>query len=136
MKSRKPAWAWTWLLLWHFCGRQGKKEQPSQEFAIYGELGLDGSVFAPADVELGGHGALPLLTGMPRQKSSCDLYYYEHLNGEINLQKKSSKSIFLRPECPPYKFKKEIAEQLSVAALGNHSVLLAGPAGTGKNDFL
>jgi magnesium chelatase family protein len=113
-----------------------------EELVIYGELGLDGRVYAPEDLSCA-LGAQVVLTGA-RSVSPEGGFAFSTLRLESLSQLRNSSEILRIPGSPKlsfrrrpkefvdFSFPKEMAHFLLVAALGKHSALLAGPAGSGK----
>ena len=100
---------------------------------IYGEVGLMGEVSAPEDwLQIDGS----FLTGrVPQDESLEDLYCVENLRQLTSPQRLKSKSVrdlIERPALPKTHFSKNAALLLAMAGAGEHSVLLAGEAGSGK----
>lgn len=112
-----------------------QREEPEQPFVVYGELGLDGSVFCPRDVVAINSDIEHLLTGPAVDGLFRDFYQIDKLNSPIFFQAERQQPSIARPEFSQHLFSQKVATYLKVAALGNHSVLLAGPAGSGKTTF-
>lgn len=104
---------------------------------IYGCLGLNGSVEIPDDLEsliisLDG----PLITGIPQQAYSTDVWGLCELK-QINQLQYFPTDLSARVKQPPeidkyFKVNSEVAELMAVVAVGEHPILFAGPAGSGK----
>lgn len=106
---------------------------------IYGELSLSGTVHAPKDT-----GLIPMIDGVLMTGSLEGIYLPERievqtieaLTGELLRETQSSKALtFLRPTGTVESLGAQAARLLEVVAVGEHSVLLAGPSGTGKTTF-
>jgi magnesium chelatase family protein len=109
-----------------------------EKFYFYGELTLDGRVIAPDDCVIvdqdqldgkliTGECVLPFPHGELRVLS--DLRQISWVTGE------SGSQAFVRPPIPDMEFPKPAAELMAIVGAGEHSVMLAGPAGTGKSTF-
>jgi magnesium chelatase family protein len=100
-------------------------------WVIYGELGLDGSVYEPSDLQqnLFYLEDISILTGIG--KTSC--FQIENLQSlEINYSKQ--KKVFKRPELGTEKsYTQDEAEFLFLAATSGLHSLLAGDSGAGKS---
>jgi magnesium chelatase family protein len=111
----------------------------SENYFVYGELNLSGEVFEPEDLPQD----LPsryvtVLTGVSDTKSERS-YTRQTLKSlqqmqspDLLLPVEKIQKKFIRPKLPELRFSKDQAEILAVAAVGEHSCLLAGPAGSGK----
>lgn len=118
----------------------GQKELPQvSELYIYGELSLSGTVHAPKDT-----GLIPMIDGVLITgrieniylPEGIDVQTIETLTGEWRREISLSKGLtFLRPMCAVDTLSSSVARLLEVVAVGEHSVLLAGPSGTGKTTF-
>jgi len=107
-------------------------EKIDERWVIYGELGLDGSVYEPSDLyqSAASLGVEKILTGKGN-KSSC--YRLENLNCiEINFTQ--NLEIYKRPTHGiEKKYTVEEAEFLFLAATSGLHALLAGDSGAGKS---
>lgn len=107
---------------------------------VYGEVGLSGDVTVSNEIEL--LSQLPedafLLTGDSKSLFS-DHYKVSHLSQLDNLQKADCAdggSLFLRPPLSTIQFCKKSARLMTIIAAGEHTTLLAGPAGSGKSTWV
>ena len=108
----------------------------SERIDAYGEVGLNGEVKAPLDWDLLPSSESPLLTG-PLEKTN----YRESLYSASNLKDMRGarlcpvsdwKSRLKRPAPPEIRFSRSAGRLLQLSALGEHSLLLCGEAGSGK----
>ena len=104
---------------------------------IYGELSLAGKVMMPKDLdEFSFSKSSVLITGKSHEYRESSYYALETLGAFQELEfccVDKTENEFKRPRLNQnLVFNKETAELLSVAALGEHSLMLAGPAGVGK----
>lgn len=113
---------------------------------VYGELSLEGKVFIPdeflyATLDLGNLDSL--ISGKNKNFVSLKKYYsvsqlsdlkllMQHNISSVDL---AAETVSSRPPFLDLQFSPRVAELLSVAALGGHSLFLAGPAGSGKSTF-
>ncbi|MCC6138627.1 MAG: ATP-binding protein, partial [Bdellovibrionaceae bacterium] len=116
-----------------------KKLPQEKSFYVYGELSLAGEVQVPKDLEL-----IPLLdkeliTGPVKKEftpNAVDFYSLASLQGEYARQAGSGAVVnFERPQLPQLKLSAATARLLEIVSVGEHSLLLAGPSGTGKTTF-
>lgn len=124
-------------ILWE----SGQVPAPEEEVVcIYGELGLLGEVFEPEDLveDFDPSAKVTVWTGQSSGTSAT--FGRAVLNSLMDIQEPS----FISAEPREYEverpslgldleFPERQAELLSLIALGEHSVLLAGPAGSGKS---
>lgn len=104
---------------------------------VYGEVGLQGEVYAPDDIyraecELAGD---ILLTGQSEKNYPFDVAMIRDLRGleQIELRTVSqTERTTNNPALPDYYFCETSAKLLQIMAAGEHSALLVGPAGSGK----
>lgn len=107
---------------------------------VYGEINLHGEVFCPNDVQ--GLDEIEndiLITGENVFSLGVDQYQIKSLSQFTNgksVQKKEIKFNIQRPILNKTKFTKEQARLMSIVAGGEHPLLLAGPAGSGKSTFI
>lgn len=118
----------------------GQKPLPAEKsFFIYGELSLAGEVIAPKDLDLMPLVGHDLITGNIQRgfaAQAVDFYSLTSLNAEFARQSGSQEGLsFCRPSLPKNKIPKASARLMEIIAVGEHSVLLAGPSGTGKTTF-
>lgn len=102
---------------------------------LYGELTLRGDVIAPTDIdELDTHRRV--LTGAREGSLVIETWRLESLRSLDEAPTwlaPESSTDWLRPSAPVRELPKSAAELASVVAAGEHSLLLAGPPGTGKS---
>ena len=123
-------------LLW----KTGQLKPPadmSSPFYIYGELSLDGTVSVPVD-----WASLPppkegILTGRNEQENYlCPLFQInslKELENPVFVPVKPLSELLRKPPIPHIYFSERAAHILAVTAVGEHSLLLAGEAGSGKS---
>ena len=107
----------------------------AQQLFFYGELGLDGLASALPELEALIDLEGLLITGQGRHSlgvPSVALQSLKDLSQSLEVQPPSPDPQIDRPAVPNYLFSDEACQAMSIAALGGHSILLAGPAGTGK----
>ena len=106
----------------------------------YGEVGLNGNITAPEDWDLLPFNENPLLTG-PIKKTNYrkNLYLGASLK-DIHQPRLCDvshwKSRLKKPDMPEIFFSEDAALILKLAALGEHSLLLCGEAGSGKTTLV
>ncbi len=109
------------------------------EVYIYGELGLDGHVYMPEDFDLlDNYSHKYLMTGFTARPTSQGYFSLNELKDltEPNYQKSGDNlKAFVRPNTKKIYLSSVMAELLKVIVVGEHSTLLAGPAGSGKSTF-
>lgn len=118
----------------------GQKQLPLEKsFYIYGELSLSGEVSAPKDLELVPLIDKELITGPVDRgftPQPINYYFLPSLAAEFSrTQSGDGVAAYRRPSLPKNKIPKASARLMEIAAVGEHSVLLAGPSGTGKTTF-
>jgi len=112
----------------------------NQDLIFYGELGLDGSVHAPDDLNF-----LPeniqqnVVSGKPSGWQRQRGFEIQSLTDAIHPQE--IQFHFMQPQWSPpevtYRmFSPAAADVLRIAAAGEHTVMIGGPAGTGKTTFV
>ncbi len=114
----------------------GQLKKPEGVPVVYGELSLKGEVICPDDIAdlPNDSSSPPVLTGkggafdFPTLQATT---LRELLNAD-RVHASLISSGWQRPECPDLLLSRESAELLAIAASGEHSVLIAGPPGTGK----
>lgn len=125
------------LAILHLTGQ--KELPPISKLYIYGELSLSGTVHAPKDT-----GLIPSIDGVLITGNLENIYLpegmevqsIEDLKGELRRETQRSRALtFLRPQRTVDTLGSKAARLLEVVAVGEHSVLLAGPSGTGKTTF-
>ena len=124
------------VLLWK-TGQLKSPNNMSSPFYVYGELSLEGDVSVPEDWE-----SLPpqkegILTGRTNKINYlCPLFQVSNLReleNPIFISAKPLSELLQKPSLPRIYFSKSAAHILSVTAAGEHSLLLAGEAGSGKS---
>jgi magnesium chelatase family protein len=112
----------------------GQVELPDQNPVLYGRLTLSGEVQAPADIsEI--LGVDSVFTGPVSGAASFDLKCLTVLKdifSPVLVNKTEKNSSFVRPLIPDINLDPTTARLLSIASTGEHSLLLAGQAGSGK----
>lgn len=121
--------------------QQIKKPVLSSDFFVYGELGLSGNVIEPEDlpssfqspysiVLTGENTAAPVSARFRRQIVKS----LEDLSIPIEVKATAEKDMPERPhQSLKRKFSLSQARLLEILAVGEHSALIAGPAGSGKS---
>lgn len=118
----------------------GQKQLPVEKLMyVYGELSLAGAVKAPKDLELIPLIEKPLITGSIHSEvcpQNVDLYTLSALHGEFDRQTGAARvPQFVRPKLADLKLSRATGRLLEIISVGEHSLLLAGPSGTGKTTF-
>lgn len=121
----------------------GQKPMPTTEnldaLYVYGELSLAGGVFAPEDIDDICFENVTLLTGERKGPAVYDMYCLDQLQSEFMFTEgkelEAKTNGVDRPLCRQKEFPAEVAQLLQVSAVGEHHILLAGPAGSGKTTF-
>ena len=112
----------------------------SNSIFIYGELSLEGEVFAPKSLENISPQKKEILTGkIEGENYLCPLLQVESLKDleePIRIPVQSLSDLIKKPALPNIYFSKLASRLLQVCAAGEHSVLLAGEAGSGKSTLL
>jgi len=121
-------------------GQKNIFESFGKNTAVYGELTLSGEVRAPKDIEsLAGVAEFlegPIITGGPVKNYEFPVAILENLGAEAVLSSAANAGDgWQRPPFKYHEFSKDVAELLLVTAVGEHSLLLAGPPGSGKTSF-
>lgn len=115
-------------------------ELEGKNLFVYGELGLDGDVSTSNEISLldrlpansqllTGEGIEPVNVSHFRARSLRALNEVEEFDGDEVSGRVD------RPELSSICFDSKSAEALAIVATGEHSCLLAGPAGTGKSTW-
>ncbi|MBE8162581.1 MAG: ATP-binding protein [Bdellovibrionaceae bacterium] len=117
---------------------------------VYGELNLEGSVFIPEnflhttlnldkeDILVSGEDKQFIFSGESYFITSLsELKFSEKkkVSSHVNAEKWKNKCTSQRPVFLDLHFPLNVADLLSVAGVGGHSLFLAGPAGSGKSTF-
>lgn len=118
----------------------GQKHLPVDlPFYVYGELSLSGEIKAPKDLELIPVIHEKLITGFLGDEAihqEIEVHTLLSLNGDYCRKDGAvSSPTFFRPQPRQKKMVKSAARLLEIVAVGEHSLLLAGPSGTGKTTF-
>jgi magnesium chelatase family protein len=108
------------------------------EVFIYGELGLNGDVRCPEDLETTPASDSILLLG--KKKQEVEGRFYEigklaDLREPLVLRQNTKIKNWQRPKPPAISFSEPVAKLLKLVALSEASALLAGPPGTGKSTW-
>lgn len=108
----------------------------AEDLYAYGEVGLNGEIFTPENINLLSGKWAPLVTGKIPGKNFREGVYTAQTLQEIPLAKKAPvedwKSSLEKPPLPSLCFSKEAAFILKLCAAGEHHLLLCGEAGSGK----
>jgi len=108
---------------------------------VYGELSLEGRVLAPPDIgeAFVAAGGRSLLTGSTDGIAGGRWFEMVSLNCQSLLKKErvdeAKESQWKAPEIPQLAFHPKAAEIMALAAVGELSVLVAGPQGSGKSTW-
>lgn len=126
-------------LLWK-TGQMDFSRFNSSRIYAYGEVGLNGEVTAPCDWDLLPSKGTPLLTGFLEKEN-----YRSHLYTGVSLKDfhqpvlsevSDWKACLKKPDIPEIFFSQGAGLILKLAALGEHSLLLCGEAGSGKTTLV
>ena len=102
----------------------------------YGEVGLNGEVSAPKDLNLLPAPAEPLITGALKDKNFREEVYGAKTLKDIPLAEKAPvedwRDSLKKPALPATRFSKSAVSLLKLCAAGEHHLLLCGEAGSGK----
>lgn len=113
-------------------------DKSTPDLFVYGELGLDGKVYAPGDLDsLFEHSKeIPIFTGQYPQGLPWSLFVMNHLRDLASPQRieplEVQDVLFENAPLPDLEFPFQAARLLKIVALGEHATLIAGPAGSGK----
>lgn len=105
---------------------------------VYGELSLAGVVSVPEDIEDIPLENILLVTGESKNLLPIATYSLQQLQSEylfLEEQDLTQQKKWIRSKCATSFFPKELARLLQIVAVGEHHILLAGSAGTGKTTF-
>lgn len=104
--------------------------EDKRDWWFFGNLDLDGNILFP---EIGWY--LDERSFAERLVTACGAFGWGARNlkalSHLTYQRRES-GLYRRPELPSWRFSQAAADLLAVVAGGEHSVLLAGPPGTGK----
>ncbi|MEK2688386.1 ATP-binding protein [Bdellovibrio sp. GT3] len=114
--------------------------KPDDTVMVYGELGLLGEVYEPGDLttDFEPDGKVLVWTGQTQNTSAVfdryELGCLQDIREPVEIAAVPREYEVRRPEADlQLRFPERQARLLEVIALGEHSVLLAGPAGSGKS---
>ena len=117
-------------------GQVNFSELPKGNVYAYGEIGLDGEISMPEDIEALPSEELTLITGALLRKNYRDsLYIAETLKDLTKLIKAPVshwKEGMKKPPVPDLNFSPFAAQLLKISATGEHNLFLCGEAGSGK----
>lgn len=119
-------------------GQMRPPEGLGEDIYVYGELGLDGKVYAPGDLDsLFNHSTqAPIFTGHHDQQLAWSFLMIKDLKGLRRPEKLGAKPLcdfkFEATPLPQLDFPTEASKLLKIVSLGEHATLVAGPAGSGK----
>ncbi len=123
-----------------FASGQVQPEQGLDKIYVYGELGLDGCVYQPEDFDLlDDYSQSYLLSGVSGKPNSQDYYVLKQLqdlHAPTFKKNTSCLNYFVRPEFKNIYLTQKMARLLQLIAVGEHSCLIAGPAGSGKSTLV
>ncbi len=109
----------------------------SSPFYIYGELSLDGTVSVPQDWESLPQKKEGILTGRTKEENYlCPMFQVSclrELQDPAFVPVKPLNKLLHKPPIPDIYFSESAAFLLAVTAAGEHPLLLAGEAGSGKS---
>jgi magnesium chelatase family protein len=115
----------------------GQRTDIEKNDVIYGGLHLNGEAFAPADIENLRGVKESVITGGPTRAYSFAVRILQNLQGEMYYSEpREEKQNWQRPKLAVEKVSPKIARLLKIIAVGEHSVILAGPPGGGKSTFV
>jgi len=107
------------------------------DVAVYGELTLSGDVRAPKDIDAVSSEHGPVITGGPLRPYDFPVSILENLRADcIRAEERVRGADFVRPPFRYKQFSEEAGKLLVATAVGEHSLLLAGPPGSGKTSFV
>ncbi len=117
---------------------QLKTPDLSSKFFVYGELSLSGEVLEPEDLSTLEEKEAQVLTGPARTETQAFFQRrvvstLKDLNHPLEIQAQLQEQFPERPfDLLQTNFSEQQARLLEILAVGEHSALLAGPAGSGK----
>ena len=117
---------------------QLKMPKLDSHFFVYGELSLSGEVLEPEDLSTLEQKDAQVLTGPATTETQAFfqrrvISSLKDLNHPIEIKAQLQEQIPERPlELTEGKFSEHQAKLISILAVGEHSALMAGPAGSGK----
>jgi magnesium chelatase family protein len=115
----------------------GQRPALDEELVVYGELDMQGAVRVPKDIVMMDTVPSLLLTGVG--KSELRGSHFELSALKENPQWVESGEVLEEAQRPPFLYptlNPQVCELLKIVACGEHSLLLAGPPGTGKTAFV
>lgn len=121
--------------------KTGQLTPPQEEKVyVYGELSLSGEVTVADDLHLlfSLDEKQPIITGRTDKPYHYPLITFSNLRDFDQCELVPGRSIceqMVRPPLPDLKVNAPMAELMAIAGTGEHSVMLAGPAGSGKSFF-
>lgn len=108
----------------------------SPHVAVYGELSLGGEVRAPRDIEALANHNVELITGGPVRSYAFPVSILETLQSEMVMSRPCSRHpVFTPPPLKSLRVNEDVARLLQIISIGEHSLVLAGPPGSGKTTF-
>ena len=124
------------LALLNRTGQMDFSRFPTEDLYAYGEVGLNGEISTPENINLLSGKWMPLVTGKISGKNfRAGVYAAQTLKG-IPLAKKVPvvdwKSSLEKPSLPSTRFSESAGLILKLCAAGEHHLLLCGEAGSGK----
>ncbi len=117
--------------------RFAQRVQGQDAVYIYGVLCLNGEVRAPSDLEILSEFTTPIVTGAGELKHSFRGWRLHKLDEIFVAEEKliSCEVNVVETVTPDFFLSQQQARLMSTVATGEHSLLLAGPAGSGKSTF-
>ncbi len=115
----------------------GQRSALDPDLVVYGELDMQGAVRVPKDIVMMDTVPPLLLTGVGSSELSGGRFELSALKEDpqwvesVYVREESQRPPFLYPTLSP-----QVCELLKIVASGEHSLLLAGPPGTGKTAFV
>lgn len=115
----------------------GQKILPDTKDYVYGELDMTGHVRAPEDLILLSSRGESVLTGESVRNFDFDTKVLSEIRAEVFFKKgQITSQQFERPSFLYPSFPQPIADLLKIVAVGEHSLMVAGPPGSGKTSFV
>lgn len=115
----------------------GQRPALDPELVVYGELDMQGAVRVPKDIVMMDTRPPLLMTGVGESSLRGGRFEISALKEapqwveSVDIQEEFQRPLFLYPTLNP-----QVCELLKIVACGEHSLLLAGPPGTGKTAFV